>query len=523
MRSLKYLYLTSAKNRIRKALMRPVTYIAGIFVLLYVWMIVFGFGTIFNNMGINSRETIAAGLSALMFMLIPVNIISYVRRKGLLYRPSDTHFVFPAPENPKMVILFAGIKSILLGLAVGIFVVIVGVTFCHVPLWRMLLYFLFAEILENIMEGALMVICYGNETLPERFFKVLTGVLYLMLAVFVAVAAYLLSTKGVSMSVITEYMTMPVIQLVPLFGWEVAAIHFILVGPTAVNSVGTLLFVLMTVGLVFYAVKMRCSGEYYEDAAKFADEYALKMKRAKKGEMNVGKRKYVRRASVEYKGRYAKAIYYRQLLEYRKNRFFIFGWNSLAFLVLGVIIAVVGYFNSFAELPGKIFIVPGVVAYAMFIFSGYITRWEKELMNPYTYMIPDSNFKKLWYSTKIEHIRAVVDGCLITLPAAVTLLLPPVYVILTVLFYVCLAANKLYMNMLADAVLGARLGNTGKSLLRAALQGIVMMFGLVAAIICGMLISVPAGFFVMSLVVAGLTLAGAVLASFSFAKMEALD
>lgn len=523
MRSLKYLYLTSAKNRIKKALKRPVTYIAGVFVLLYVWLILFGFGSLFDSMGINSRETIAAGLSALMFMLIPVNIISYVRRKGLIYHPSDTHFVFPAPENPKLVILFAGIKSILLGLVVGLFVIVIGVVFCQVPLWRMLLYFFFAEVLENVMEGALMIICYGNETLPERFFKILTGALYLMLAVFVAVAAYLLSTKGLSMSVITDYMTLPVIQLIPLFGWEVAAIHLILVGPTTVNVIGTILFVLLAASLVFYAAKMRCTGEYYEDAAKFADEYALKMKRAKKGEMSVGKRKYVRRASVEYKGRYAKAIYYRQLLEYRKNRFFIFGWNSLAFLILGIIIAVVSYFNGLADMPGNVFIVPAVLAYTMFIFSGYITRWEKELMNPYTYMIPDSNFKKLWYSTKIEHIRSLVDGCLITLPAAVTLRLSPVYIILTVFFYVCLAANKLYMNMLADAVLGARLGNTGKTLLRSALQGLVMMFGLIAAIICGILISVPAGFFVMSLVVAGLTLVGALLASFSFEKMEALD
>lgn len=523
MRSLKYLYLTSAKNKIKKALKRPVTYIAGIFVLLYVWMIIYGFGTIFDSMGINSRETIAAGLSALMFLMIPVNIISYVRRKGLIYRPSDTHFVFPAPENPKTVILFAGTKSFLLGMVVGIFITVIGVTYCQVPLWRMLLYFLFAEVLENIMEGALMIICYGNETLPERFFKGLTGVLYLMLAVFAAVAVYLLSTRGMSMSVITDYMTLPVVQLIPLFGWEVAAIHFILVGPTTINTVGTLLFLLMTAGLVVYAAKMRCTGEYYEDAAKFADEYALKMKRAKKGEMNVGKRKYVRRASVEYKGTYAKAIYYRQLLEYRKNRFFIFGWNSLAFLILGIIIAVVGYFNELAKMPLNVFIVPAVLAYTMFIFSGYITRWEKELMNPYTYMIPDSNFKKLWYSTKIEHIRALVDGCLITLPAAVTLRLSPVYIILTVFFYVCLAANKLYMNMLADTVLGARLGNTGKTLLRSALQGIVIMFGLVGAIICGILISVPAGFIVMNLVVAGLTLAGALLASFSFEKMEALD
>lgn len=523
MHSLRYLLLTTAKNRIKKALKRPVTYIAGLFILLYLLFLLVGIGSFFLEIGIDSGETVAAGLSALMFMMIPTNIISYVRRKGLVFRPSDTHFVFSAPEDPKKIILYAGTKSILTGLIIGVFLTVVGVVFCNVPLWRMLLYFLYSAVLENIMEASLMVICYGNETLPERFFKILTAVLYVLLAVFVLVAIYLLCTRGFGMSVMTEYLTMPVIQLIPLIGWEVAMIHLILAGPTAVNVIGSVLFVLTTAGLLWYAVKMRCTGEYFEDAAKFADEYAVKRKRAQKGEMNAGKRKFVRRASVEYKGSCAKAIFYRQLLEYKKNRFFIFGWNSLAFFILGVGIAVVGYFGKMAAMPQKIFIIPGLLAYVMFIFSGYTTRWEKELMNPYTYLIPDTNFRKLWYSTLIEHIRAFVDGCLITLPATVTLHLSPLYVILTVFFYMCLAANKLYMNMLADAVLGRRLGNTGKSFLRAGLQGVVLMAALVGAVAVGFILSVPAGFIAMILIIAGLTLAGALIASLSFGKMEALD
>lgn len=523
MHSLRYLFLTTAKNKVKKALKRPVTYIAGIFILLYMLLVLVGMGSFFLSVGIDSSRTVAAGLSALMFLIIPSNIISYVKRKGLLFKPSDTHFVFSAPEHPKKVILYAGIKPILMGLIVGIFVMVIGVVYCNIPLWRMLLYFIYSAVVENIMEASLMVICYGNETLPERLFKGLAVVLYGLLAVFMLVAVYLLSTRGFAMSVLTDYLTLPVIQLIPLIGWEVAVIHLILVGPTVVNVIASVLFLLLTAGLAWYAANMRCTGEYCEDAAKFADEYAIKRKRARKGEMGVGKRKFVRRASVEYKGAYAKAIYYRQLLEYKKNRFFIFGWNSLAFFLLGVAVAVVGYFNNMADMSGKIFIIPGILAYAMFIFSGYVTRWEKELMNPYTYLIPDTNFRKLWYSTLIEHIRAFADGCLITLPATVTLRLSPLYVILTIFFYMCLAGNKLYMNMLADAILGKRLGDAGKSFLRAGLQGIVLAAALVGAVAVGFIVSIPAAFITMILIIAGFTFAGALIASLSFEKMEALD
>ena len=75
----------------------------------------------------------------------------------------------------------------------------------------------------------------------------------------------------------------------------------------------------------------------------------------------------------------------------------------------------VGYFNDAVGQfgPGKIFIIPGVVAYVTFIFTGYATKWSKELENPYTYLIPDTPLKKVWYSTKIEHYRAIVDGILV--------------------------------------------------------------------------------------------------------------
>ena len=75
---------------------------------------------------------------------------------------------------------------------------------------------------------------------------------------------------------------------------------------------------------------------------------------------------------MAYKGTYAKAIFYRQVLEYRKNRFFIFGWNSVLFLVIGVAIAVVSYYNKISSQPFKMFVIPGVIAYV--IFSAVIRR-----------------------------------------------------------------------------------------------------------------------------------------------------
>ena len=279
--------------------------------------------------------------------------------------------------------------------------------------------------------------------------------------------------------------------------------------------------------MFLFAWKMKCTGEYYEDAMKFADDYQKMRENQKKGVASIPwkKKNKLRAASVEYKGAYAKAIYFRQMLEYKKNPTFIFGWNTLLCFGLGAAIAVISYFNdAVSEFgAGKIFIVPAVVSYVVFVFSGYATKWSKELDNPYTYLIPDSPLKKVWYATKIEHMRAFVDGILVTLPGAVVLGLSPAMTILTVLLYVCLNANKLYYNMLADVLIGNLFGNVGRSLVRMLFQGFAIGIAAVAAVAGGLLVGLEVGFFLMILVMGILTFAGATVASLSFNRMEVME
>jgi len=173
--------------------------------------------------------------------------------------------------------------------------------------------------------------------------------------------------------------------------------------------------------------------------------------------------------------------------------------------------------------PAKIFIIPAVVAYVTFIFSGYATKWSKELENPYTYLIPDTPLKKVWYATKIEHYRSIVDGILVTIPGAIVFGLNPVLIILTVLMYVCLQANRLYYNMLADALVGNLFGNTGRSLVKLLFQGFAMGIAITVAVMAGVFLGVETGFFMMILVTGVLTFAGAVIASISFTRMEVIE
>lgn len=528
MKGFVYLYKRTIINRIKKALKRPVTYLMVIFISLYVVMIYNSFHMMIQEGEFNSSKNLVTILSMLIFWLIPANLISYAKRKGLLFRPSEVHFVFSSPVSPKLVLMFAGVKSFAMNILIGIVIGAAGVLWFDASLLQTFLYFLFFVVFESILEASAIIFCYGNEKLPEKFFKGLVLAMYLFMAAVIGIAVFLMMTREPSFGLLQEFFAMPAIQMVPVVGWNVAATRLIFLGPDAVSITGTVLYLVSTVLMFLAAWRMECTGAYYEDAMKFADEYQERRMKQKKGVASVPwleKHRKFKRASVEYKGFYAKAIYFRQMLEYKKNPTFIFGWNTLLCFGIGILIGAVGYFNpSVRELgPAKVFIIPGVASYMVFIFSGYATKWSKELENPYTYLIPDTPLKKVWYATKIEHIRAVVDGIFITLPGAVVFGIGPALTALTVLLYVCLQANRLYYGMLADALIGNILGNTGRTLVKVLFQGIAITIGIIAALAAGILVSVEAGFFMMIVVMGLLTFAGAAAASVSFTKMEVLD
>lgn len=527
MKGLIYLYQRTIANRVKKALKRPMTYVWAFVFVLYVIMIYGSFNLVIKDAKIATPENLVTVLSCIVLLLLPSNVISYSKRHGLLFRPSEAHFVFPAPVSPKVILMFTGVKSFIGNIIIGIIVSIGGVYWFHAGIGQMLLYFVFFVVFESILEASIIIFCYGNERFHEKFFKRLTVVMYIFMAVMVGIGAYLLLTQKAEFSVIREYLAMPIIQLIPIVGWNIAVMHLIFIGPSVINVIGTVLFLVSTIGMLSAAVKMKCTGEYFEDATKFADEYQTKRREAQKGVASIGfgKKKKYRKASVEYKGNYAKAIYFRQLLEYKKNKTFIFGWNTLLCFGIGIAMGVYGYMNNIEKEFGslKVFIIPGVVAYVVFIFSGYATKWSKELENPYTYLIPDSALKKVWYSTKIEHIRAIVDGIFVTLPGAIAFGIGPVMTVLTILLYVCLMANRLYYGMFADVIIGKNFGNTGKTIVKMILQGIAMCIAIIVAIAGYFAWGLETGFFLMILAMGILTFAGAAGASVSFMKMEMLE
>ncbi|SFS03250.1 putative ABC exporter domain-containing protein [Anaeromicropila populeti] len=514
-----YLYRTAFKNKLKKALKKPVTYIYFVLVGIYLVSFFVSLPGLVEKLNMANPEGLIIVLSFTAILFLPLNFMSYAKRKGLVFKQSDVQFLFTMPVHPKLVLLYAHLRTIIMGLVLAAFLVPAGVIMFHVPIWKMLLYFIGATVVENVLEGSIMLLLYGNERFSEKTVKVFGHLLMAFLFAMMAYIIYLFLQDKNALRFIHTLVENRVFQAIPVIGWSISFYRLLLLGPTTLNVICTALYFLTTIVFLVMAVKMKCTGLFYEDAMKFADDYEEALKKTRRGEMAlVGKRKRFGRASITYKGSGAKAIYYKQILEYKKNRTFIFGWNTLISLAVGI----VGVF-LFRDEDVKnmgMFVLPGVSAYICFIFSGYSGKWGKEIVNPYTFLIPDSTVKKLWYATLVEHYRSIVDGLLISIPIGVVLRLTPLQIVLGLFIYVCLQANKLYVLVLAEALIGNTLGQFGKQLFKMIFQGIAIGIGAIGAFLGTLLWNLEFGYFIMIVICGLITLAEFYGASTLFYRME---
>lgn len=82
-----------------------------------------------DGMNADSPAGLTTVLTVVALWSIPANLISYAKRKGLVYRNCDVHFLFPVPVNPKK----GEVISSRLQSGVVLFLLISQLLFMHVP------------------------------------------------------------------------------------------------------------------------------------------------------------------------------------------------------------------------------------------------------------------------------------------------------------------------------------------------------------------------------------------------------
>lgn len=521
MGTIAYLYRKTLKNKAKKAFKKPITYFFIFIILIYIVMLPVALYVLMEEVNFTTPDKLVAIITVIAFWLIPANLISYAKRKGLVFRKGDVHFLFSSPLSPKKILLYAHIKTLFIYTIMAVIVMGLGIFLFKASLFQVFCYFLFSLILENLLEGSLMVLLYGSEKINEKSRKVIKIALYALMGCFVVIALYMYMQLGLSLESVLQFLHSDVVQMVPIVGWYISVAHLIFVGPTTVNVICSILYVLMVVVLTYLAIKMPCDGEYFEDAMQFAEDYEELLKKKQDGQTaRLGKKEKFGKATVSYKGGGAKAIFYRQLLEYKKSKFFFFDTSTLVFMILCMF---VGYAWSKDIGEYKEFVLPMAMGYIAFCMSAVQGKWSKEINSPYTFLIPDSPMKKLWYATVMEHIKSFVCGSIIAIPVGIILQIAPIQILLSIVFYVSLQACKVYNTILTEVMVGNVLGKTGRQLMCMLLQGLTIGGAALAALLGVVLVSVEVGYLLMNSVLLLIAFALMTVANVAFDKKEIIE
>lgn len=524
MRALMYLTKRSLMNNLKKAVHKPSTLIALIFAIVYGIFIVFSLGTLAVTIRMDSVRGLLIILTVWSIYATLGNFMAYSSRKGIIFKPGHAHFVFTAPISPKLVLLNSAWMNYLVSAILWIVLAIGGLTVFQVAPWKVLLFFLIGCVMELALEVAIMVFLYTNDRLPEKLMKGIRIAIKVILIGFTLLIVLYFRKNGMSVESASAFIDWEVLQMIPVIGWQIAVYRLILLGPTLLNVICSCLYAVTVILAVTAVWRMRCDGGYYEEAAKFADDYAELKKRQKNGEavFSIGgrKRKF-RQIKERINAKGAKAIFYRQLLEYKKEKFFIFSKVTLIAVVIAFFLCYT--LRDTAEESGvaELFLL-GVIAYMSIVMSGYLGKWENELKNPYLYLIPDTPMKKLWYATLMEHVKALVDGSIICIPVGIFWHVEPVYVVFCILIYAVLQADRLYTKVIAQCLVGEIFGKTGQDLLRMCIQFALLGMGAGVAVLVGIFINTGLIFPILLAYSVMVTAAMGFLASLRFETMEQL-
>lgn len=486
-----YLVATSYKNQFKQWLRKPLKFLLTI---AWIGFMLFGFlqyPELLRDFGIVTPEGFVALISLFVLYISAPSFLSYFKRKGIVFTYADVNFIFATPVSAKSALVYGLSKSIVLNAVMGLAVMIVAVVGFEIPILSAVIYFLGTLFIGDLGEYSLAVILYGSEKLTEKTKNILRYAVYILMASVVLWVVFRFLNQGFSLELVYSVLGHPIILLIPFLGWKIGFASLIFLGYTPIRLLSSVLFVLGSLFLYLYVRRMKLDGEYYEDAMTFADDYQVALEESQKGGIGVvGKKQKTRATNTVLKGSGATSIFYKHLLEFRKQHRFPLRLRDIVILIGGVALA---YFISIEPAVNIMYIIPlilmGIQIYFKSIFAQF-SQWRRDFDHYLIYLIPDTNFRKVFYATLIDHLTGLIQTLFLILPMAIYNQWPFIHVLLTIILMTLVRAAGLYFSMFFKEILGRHLGMLLEAFVSAISEIVVMGLPL---LIAGILIGAEIG------------------------------
>jgi len=468
-------YIKSIKHKPTKAI--PLVFIAGFIVLMC-----FAFFADDNKTEslIDSKYFIGIATGVLFEAFLFV-IYSGVTRKNFRYSMSDVNLIFTSPIKSQNVLLYGFIKEISFIFGISIFLIFqlpnLALKFSFIP--GGIVYLLLILMAFFIVLSSLSLLIYGFFSKYYKYKELAVKIVkYFNLIISFGLAAYIYTSgKANYYEFAMDFFNKDWWNYIPVMGWGRALLSQCLTGFNASSLIyGGLLIASCIISItLLYKFNL----DFYEDALPSAEQNEVAQSYKNSGydpkqlsKMQNSRKPFARRkVTLTYSAKYAKAIFFRHLLEYKKTGFYFINILSGIYLVASIVVGLYFDMPFYAYLLFTIYIM---------VISTYGGKWSMDFNGHFIFLIPASSASKLFYSTLSSIIKVMVDGLILFLPAGILMGVSPVEILLSILAYISFGAISTY-----GAVLNYKLFDRVSNQM---MKGIFMMITLVVYILPGIVI-----------------------------------
>lgn len=400
-----------------------------------------------------------------------------------IFRMGDVNFLFPAPVKPQTVLLFRLIMQ-------------VSVVF----LSSLYLLFQMPNIMKLGFNAGQFLILFAGWLIMIFFGRLLSVLVYTVTSTRITLRKFILPFVIVSASAFflcifaySKYVAMPVylgavkllssrsLRFFPVFGWIKGFVMAFREGDFKSFALFLCLIALGTVALVYIIWKIKA--DFYEDALKGAEETEERLRLQKEGKhkrTKERKKKYESYDFAECEG--AKVLFDRVM--FCRKRFSLFGFftkTGITYLFSGLLLSllfkvVIGFdfgFYPFGILCGL---------FACFLFFRNLKNpINEETSLNFIFLIPESNLKKVFWSTLAGVTNSALDLSLGIIVSAVILkvdiILALAWALLLVTLEVWTTVTGVFIDMIMPAGIHQAIASMIAMWLRmfAALPGLILL------------------------------------------------
>ena len=411
MNALAYLLFTRLKNTLKSLIRQPARLIYVIIVVVLIGFTIFaGHMDEVETRQFRDINELVAGATALYTLMFLMLVSHGFANGGSIFTMPDVNMIFPAPFQQRKVLFYGLIKQIGSSLLISFFILF-QYTWMHTSYgvdYGFLLILVLGYALAVFFGQFVAMVIYSLTSADDRKKRIAKIVYcaYIALIVLYAASHVLKDTANVIPQLVAAG-TSTVIRLTPIGGWLGMFTSGIAAMSLSDIVIGLGLCAAFAAILVFIIEK--ANSDFYEDVIKTAEVSQSAINASKQGVVAESAPAHVKLGKTGFgRGAGAEMFYYKHKLENRRSRVLILDTVSLIWVACVIVFAL--FMRDSGVMP--VFI----MATYLQIFSVALGRFNKELLKPYIYLLPEPPLSKMLHALRESLPSAVLEAILIFVP-----------------------------------------------------------------------------------------------------------